>query len=229
MRKLLIFFLLALLVGGYWGYSRVIKGKGGKIYWSLPPPEDVPVLALKKCGDLLIGYLKRGQVFALDKNTGKKRWEISTAYPGLGAKIMVVNEKNLVVWDGQNLWGLDITKGKVLWRHDLKPTEHKLIPPQFLAGKVIYVENIFEPISLQKWKRGREKGIFKRPYYDYLKHSRHTIFGSLPEILIEKSSAIYCLDPITGKVIWLQEIEKTKTTLLFASKTKIFLRTASVR
>ena len=229
MRKLLIFFLLALLVGGYWGYSRAIKGKGGKIYWSLPPPEDAPVLALKKCGDLLIGYLKRGQVFALVKDPGEKKWEISTAYPGWGAKIMVVNERNLVVWDGQNLWGVDIAKGKVVWKHDLNPTRGKLIPPQFLAGKVLYVENIFESISLQEWKRGREKGIFKRPYYPHVKCSRRSIFSSVPEILVEKSSAIYCLDPSTGKVVWLQEIDKAKTTSLFASKSKIFLRTASAR
>ncbi|MEP6951589.1 MAG: PQQ-binding-like beta-propeller repeat protein [Ginsengibacter sp.] len=118
-----------------------------QLKWSFAFPDESDVRCKPAfVGDWLIVGSQNGEVYALNRKTGKIGWHV-TAATGLRSSIIVNKEGNNVTAyfvDGStNTYAVDVKKGKILWsvRAGVDPLAMNTGTP------VVYGEKIFVPIS----------------------------------------------------------------------------------
>lgn len=104
-------------------------------------------------GDLLICLVGgAGQsVVAFDKETGRERWRaLSAAEPGYSSPVVVVagGVRQLIVWDAENLSGLDPRTGRVFWSEPFKTKLAHAVGTPRLAGDLLLVSSFFDGSKL---------------------------------------------------------------------------------
>jgi outer membrane protein assembly factor BamB len=141
------------------GNLTCLDAKTGAVVWSKDFKKDyaAPVPIWGFCGhpliegDLLICLVGGpGSVtVAFDKNTGAERWRALTASESGYCPPTIIEaggRRQLVIWDADNLNGLDPTTGAVLWSQPLKPMYGmSIMAPQVAdtpRGRVLFASGI---------------------------------------------------------------------------------------
>ena len=162
-------------------------------------------------GELLIvsvGARPDGTLTAFDRLTGEERWRALADRPGYGPdRRGDGGKRQVVLWTGDNVNGLDPATGKLLWQI---PFKAQFDPAQATATPVAYKDKL---LCLAAWNRGSMMIQLdtEKPGASVLWKTRRDPTASINTPVFRDDKHIYtivgdgalcCLDPATGDEIW---------------------------
>lgn len=147
-------------------------------------------------------------VVALDKVTGKERWKkLTAADPGYSAPAVVefAGKKQLLVWHGESLNGLDIATGERLWNVPLKASNGSAIMVPVTDGKYLLAagfSHVGKGMQLKTdkpgvdvlWTSDRKSGLYPVNAQPFLLDGH--AYG------VCQNGELRCVDLATGKRLW---------------------------
>lgn len=202
------------------GHLVCLNAETGEPVWQKDPDQDLHVeiprygasAAPLVEGDLVIvaaGARPSGTLMAFDLKTGEERWRALDDRPGYSAPIVVeaAGKRQVVLWTGDNVNGLDPATGQLLWQVPFKAT---FDPAQATATPVVHKDKL---LCLAAWNRGsmmlsldREKPgatVFWKTRSDPTASISTPVFRDDKYIYtIIGDGSLACLDPATGDEIW---------------------------
>lgn len=202
------------------GHLVCLDAQSGKLVWKKDPQLDlhaeIPRYGASAAplvdGDLLIvaaGARPGGTLVAFDRLTGEERWRALDDRPGYSAPILLESapRRQVVLWTGDNVNGLDPQTGELLWQVPFKAT---FDPAQATATPVVHHDKL---LCLAAWNRGsmmlQLDGQKPSASVFWKTRSQPTASINTPVFRHEKyiytiigDGALCCLDAATGDEIW---------------------------
>ncbi|KAA5540462.1 PQQ-binding-like beta-propeller repeat protein [Roseiconus nitratireducens] len=167
----------AIAVGGM-GMMCCLDAETGELKWSRDLQQDydarMPIWGITAAPlvyqDLVI-QVAAGEgeacLVALDRETGKQRWQALDEPAGYSAPILIrQGQQDVVVcWTGASVSGLDPATGKVFWSIEMKPRNMPIgVPTPAVRGDKLFVSSFYDgsllieldqtrPAAKQLWRR----------------------------------------------------------------------------
>jgi WD40 repeat protein len=156
-----------------------------------------------------IGARPNGTLIAFDLKTGVERWRALPDRPGYSAPIIVeiAGKRQVVLWTGDNVNGLDPATGQLLWQ---VPYKSQFDPAQATATPVARNDKL---LCLAAWNRGSMMILLdsEKPGASILWKTRANPSANVNTPVFRDDKHIYtiigdgalcCLDSATGDEIW---------------------------
>ncbi len=209
---------------GSMGHLHCLDAADGRVLWKKTPGTDydvrLPIWGIAAAplveGDLLIvqiGAADGACIVALDKKTGRRRWQALDDKASYSPPIIIeqAGRRVLVCWTGDNVVGLDPGSGKVHWKYPFKPKKMVInVPDPVPDGDLLFLTGFYDgslmlrlvpdELRVEKvWRRfGRSEtdtdalhAMIATPYLQ----DGH-IYG------VDSYGELRCLEARTGDRIW---------------------------
>jgi len=205
---------------GTMGHFTCLEAETGAVRWKKDPAEDLnvdmPRYGVSASplieGDLVIisaGARPAGTAIAFDRKTGEERWRALADRAAYSSPIVLEagGRRQVILWTGDNVNGLDPASGKLLWQ---VPFKASFDPAQATATPVVHEDKMF---CLAAWNRGsmmlqldRQKpgaSVLWKTRSDPTAASGTPLFPDDKHIYaIVGDGSLCCLSPENGDEIW---------------------------
>jgi outer membrane protein assembly factor BamB len=193
------------------GILTCLDASTGKVIWRKENPENAvpqfftgmsPLIVDNTC-IVHLGTKDKGDVMALDLNTGNEKWKWSGDGPAYASPSLMTadGKRTVVVQTEKNLIGFDLATGKLLWQMATPVAQrfYNCVSP-YINGKTIYITgqgNGMKAITTdggvkELWSNAEVGAKWNTPV---LKNG--FLYGFTDQ------KRIYCLDASTGKTAWM--------------------------
>jgi len=210
---------------GTMGDLRCLKVKDGSVVWSKNFVKDfaakVPIWGFSTHplvdGDKLLcvtGGTKENLVVALNKKTGEVLWQKESTEADCGYTPVTILEfdgiRQLIVWHGNAVLGLDPETGKRLWRQEFKTNYALTAPTPKKIGENLLVSAFYEGSMMLTPKKDSVAIAWKGKAKNEKPDGSDTLHSIMPTAY-EVDGHIYgicsygelrCLKADTGKRVW---------------------------
>ncbi len=193
------------------GIMTCLDASTGKVLWKKENPDNAVPQFFTGMSPLIVdnicivhfGTKDKGDVLALDLNTGNEKWKWSGDGPAYASPSLMTagGKKIVVVQTEKNLIGFDLTDGKPVWQMPTPVAQrfYNCVSP-YINGKTIYVTgqgNGMKAIETD----GGVKELWSNTEVGAKWNTPVLKDGFLYGFTDQKR--IYCLDASTGKTAWM--------------------------
>ena len=190
----------------------------GKVLWKRENPSNAVPQFFTGMSPLIVdglciahpGTQNKGEVVALDLNTGTEKWKWEGDGPSYSSpSLMTIDgKKHIIVHTEKNLISLDLADGKLVWSI-ATPVSQRFYncPSPYINGQIVYYTGQGTGIkAVQITKEGNNyvpKEIWSNPEVGAKWNTPILKDGFLYGFTDQRR--IYCLDATTGKTAWLDD------------------------
>lgn len=200
------------------GILSCLDASSGKLVWRKENPDNLVPQFFTGLSPLIIdnmcivhtGTKDKGEILALDLNTGGEKWKLAGDGPSYSSpSVMTVDgKKQLIIITEKNLEGLNLSDGKLLWQiaTPVQQRFYSCVSP-YIDGQTIYLTgqgNGMKSVKIEK--SGNEysaKELWNNPTVGAKWNTPVLKDGFLYGFTDQKR--IYCLNASTGQTAWIDE------------------------
>jgi outer membrane protein assembly factor BamB len=198
------------------GILSCLDAGSGKVIWRMEnPKKEVPdfftAMSPLIVDNLLIAHIgtkDKGQVLAIDSNTGKEKWAWTGDGPSYASpSLMIIDgKKHIIVQTEKNLISLDLNSGRLLWKiaTPVKQRFYNCVSP-YINGKIIYFTGQgtgTKAVEVEKSGNGYiTKELWNNPVVGAKWNTPVLKNGFLYGFSDQKR--IFCLNALTGQTAWI--------------------------
>ncbi len=201
---------------GVSGILTCFDAASGKVLWNKPNPTNAvpqyftgmsPLIVDNMC-IAHVGTKDKGEVLALDLNTGNEKWKWTGDGPAYASpSIMTMDgRKHIIVLTEKNLISLDLSNGNLLWQIPTPPQQRFYIcSSPYINGNIIYYTGLGSGTrSIQVQKQGEKyitRELWSNPKVGAKWNTPILKDGYLYGFSDQRR--IYCLNASTGQTAWI--------------------------
>ncbi|MCP4847238.1 MAG: PQQ-binding-like beta-propeller repeat protein, partial [Verrucomicrobiaceae bacterium] len=175
-------------------------------YWGV---SSSPIVEGKKL-IVHLGNDGKGTLLALDVRTGKEIWRQGKDGASYSSPLIVeiMGTRQVIQWNHENLVGVSIDTGRLLWSHHAPHRTHNqnMPTPVFHEGRILLGGENRGIQCLEPRRTGDSWSVKKLWYQEKVALDMSTAVingGLLFGMSHYKSGQLFCLEPKDGEILWL--------------------------
>jgi outer membrane protein assembly factor BamB len=181
-------------------------------------------------GELLVVSSCNGMIRALDKTTGKAKWDYDIRKDGEQSQFhgdpLITEELVVIGTDGNigHVYGFERSTGAVRWKY--KVSERGVASDILRLGQNVYAVTLGDELTCLDLSTGKAKWTFRSSF-----SGQSSFWTSSPAITADRvyfggrDGIVYALDAQSGKLIWKRDLGASVTTSLAIQGSSIYAGT----